>query len=395
MVHYGPIQVVHEVGRVKKGKPTMADQHMRAAVMWAPGKPWDIVELAYDDPKDHEVVVRLAAAGMCHSDDHLRSGDTPMRYPIVGGHEGSGVVEKVGPQVSRVAAGDRVVATFIPACGTCRYCSTGKQNLCDKGLNAGTGLMLDGTYRLHSPGDDLGGFCALGTFAERMVVSEYSCLRLPDDIPFELGALLSCGVPTGWGSSVRAARVQPGETVVIYGAGGVGLNAVQGAALAGAGRVVVVDPNPLKRERCAEFGATHSFATHQEAQAFVTDATRGQLADHAIITVSVNDQEVVGQAIGIIGKGAQVTLTAIGNQAQDWVVANGNLLIGYEKRIQGALFGSCRVLTDIPLLIDLYREGKLKLNELITNRYSLDQVNEGYADLLAGKNLRGVIRFPE
>jgi S-(hydroxymethyl)glutathione dehydrogenase/alcohol dehydrogenase len=373
----------------------MADHRMRAAVIRAPGKPWDITELTYDDPKDHEVVVRLHAAGMCHSDDHLRSGDTPMRYPIVGGHEGSGIVEQVGPLVSRVAVGDRVVATFIPACGICRYCSTGKQNMCDKGLYAGTGQMLDGTYRLHAAGEDLGGFCALGTFAEAMVVSEYSVQPLPDDIPFEIGALLSCGVPTGWGSAVRAAQVEPGQTVVIYGSGGVGANAVQGAALSGAARVIVVDPSPWKRERAAEFGATHTFETNDEAMAFVGQATQGQMADHAIITVSVNNAETVGQAMFITGKAGQVTLTAVGNQADNWASANGNLVVGYEKRIQGALFGSCRVLTDIPLLMDLYRVGKYKLDELITNRYTLEQVNEGYADLLAGKNIRGVIRFPE
>ncbi len=219
----------------------------RAAVIWGAGKSWEITELCFDDPRDHEIVVRLEAAGMCHSDDHIRTGDTPMRYPIVGGHEGAGVVEKIGPKVERVAVGDRVVAIFVPACGQCRYCSNGKQNLCDKGLHAGTGMMLDGSFRLHSGETELGGFCALGTFAEKMVVSEYSVIKLPDDIGFDVAALLSCGVPTGWGSAVRAAKVAPGDTVVIYGAGGVGTNAVQGAALAGASRVVVVDPEPARR----------------------------------------------------------------------------------------------------------------------------------------------------
>ncbi|QNG38813.1 NDMA-dependent alcohol dehydrogenase [Geodermatophilaceae bacterium NBWT11] len=365
--------------------------HTRAAVMWESGKPWEIVDLVLDDPKDFEVLVRIEAAGMCHSDDHIRTGDSTVRLPIVGGHEGAGVVEKVGSKVTRTRVGDRVVVAYIPVCGTCRYCSTGRQYLCDKGLHAGTGMMLDETYRFHSGDQDLGGFCATGTFSERLVISENSCVPLPDDISFELGAILGCGVPTGWGSAVNVAGVRSGDVVVVYGCGGIGVNAVQGAAMSGASRVVVVDPVEMKRERAMEFGATHTFATHDEAFDFVRQVTWGRLADHSIITVGVNTEEATSQAISIVGKGGVITVTAVGAMKDDQVKTSGNILLGYGKQIRGSMFGACNYLSDLPRLMDLYREGQLKLDELITNRYSLDDVNVGYDDLLAGRNLRGVI----
>ncbi len=361
--------------------------------MFEAGKPWEIVDVTYDDPRAHELVVKLEAAGLCHSDDHLRTGDTPMGYPIIGGHEGTGVVERVGPGVERFKAGDRVLATFIPACGQCRACSTGKQNMCDKGLNAGSGLMLDGTYRMRIGDLELGGFCALGTFAEHMVVSEYSVQILPDDIGFEAGALLSCGVPTGWGSAVRAGGTQPGDTVVIYGAGGVGSNAVQGAALAGALRIVVVDPNPLRHESARVFGATHTFGTHEEALEMVTAATWGRLAERAIITTGVLTGDTVEQALSIVGKRGRVVVTAAGRHDDRQISTFGNPMTAFEKTIQGALFGSCQPLSDLSLLMDLYRSGQLKLDELISRTYPLEQVNEGYDDLLAGRNIRGVLRI--
>jgi S-(hydroxymethyl)glutathione dehydrogenase/alcohol dehydrogenase len=311
-----------------------------------------------------------------------------MRFPVVGGHEGAGVVEAVGPGVTRVGVGDRVVCSFIPACGACRYCSTGRQNLCDAGKNASTGQFPDGTFRFHLDGEDLGGLCVLGTFSERAVVSEFSCIPIPDDIPFDVAALVSCGVPTGWGSAVYAAGVRPGQTVVIYGSGGVGSNAVQGARYAGAKNVVVVDPVAFKRDMAKVFGATHTFADAEAAHDFVVDTTWGELADHAIITVGVLHDEVIANALKVVGKSGQVTITAVGNGS---LSAPAGMLIGYQRRVQGAIFGACNPLHDVPRLLGLYRSGDLKLDELITRRYSLDQVNEGYQDMLDGKNVRGVV----
>ena len=189
----------------------------RAAVCRAPGLPWEITDLELDEPKANEVRIKFYAAGLCHSDDHLQKGDAPMRLPFVGGHGGAGVVDAVGPGVTRVKVGDHLVCSFIPACGSCRYCSTGRQNLCDAGKNAGTGMFADGTFRFHQNGEDFGGMCVLGTFSQYTVVSEFSCIPIPDDIPFDVAALAACGVPTGWGSAVYAAGVRPGQTVVIYG----------------------------------------------------------------------------------------------------------------------------------------------------------------------------------
>jgi S-(hydroxymethyl)glutathione dehydrogenase/alcohol dehydrogenase len=360
----------------------------RAAICREPRRPWEITDVELDDPRANEVRIRFHAAGLCHSDDHIQKGDARMRFPVVGGHEGAGVVEAVGPGVTRVGVGDRVVCSFIPACGACRYCSTGRQNLCDAGKNASTGEFPDGTFRFHLDGEDLGGLCVLGTFSERAVVSEFSCIPIPDDIPFDVAALVSCGVPTGWGSAVYAAGVRPGQTVVIYGSGGVGSNTVQGARYAGAKNVVVVDPVAFKRDMAKVFGATHTFADAEAAHDFVVDTTWGELADHAIITVGVLHDEVIANALKVVGKSGQVTITAVGNGS---LSAPAGMLIGYQRRVQGAIFGACNPLYDVPRLLGLYRSGDLKLDELITRRYSLDQVNEGYQDMLDGKNVRGVV----
>jgi S-(hydroxymethyl)glutathione dehydrogenase/alcohol dehydrogenase len=365
----------------------------RAAIIRQPGTPWELAELNLDEPRTGEVLIKFAVSGMCHSDEHLRTGDSVGRLPLVGGHEGAGVVEAVGPEVNRVRPGDHVVCSFIPACGSCRYCSTGRQNLCDQGAQMVTGMLSDGTFRFHDDdGADLGGFCMLGTFAERAVVSQYSCVKIADHIPFEVAALVGCGVPTGWGSAVYAAGVAPGDTVVIFGAGGVGSNAIQGARYAGARRIVVVDPAPFKLEKALEFGATDVFDNADEAQTAVVHMTRGQLADHAICTVGVLSSDVVAQAAAIVGKGAQVTITSVGRSSdkQIQLAANGQV-VGYQRRIQGHVFGMCNPLYDIPRLLDLYQEDQLKLDELITRRYGLDEINQGYQDLEDGKIIRGIV----
>jgi alcohol dehydrogenase (nicotinoprotein) len=361
----------------------------QAAVLREAGTWWGIEELELDGPKPGEVLIKFMAAGLCHTDEHSRSGDMPTRMPLVGGHEGAGVVEAVGPGVTRVSEGDHVACSFVPVCGTCRYCSTGRQNLCDSGLHAQVGCLPDGTFRFHTrSGEDLGGVCVLGTFSQYAVVSETSCVRIDPDIPFELAALVSCGVATGWGSAVYVAGVRPGDTVVVFGVGGVGVNAVQGARYAGAKNVVAVDPIQLKLDVAKSLGATHVTCDPVEAQELVVELTRGQLADHAICTVGVMNAAVVQQAFDIIGKGCQVTITGVGNYE---IGVSGFMLTGYQKSIVGAVFGGANPLYDIPNLLGLYRSGDLRLDELVTQHYRLDQVNQGYQDMLDGKNIRGVI----
>jgi S-(hydroxymethyl)glutathione dehydrogenase/alcohol dehydrogenase len=368
----------------------------RAAIARAPrATAWEISELVLEEPKAHEVLVKIMAAGLCRSDDHLTHGDGPMRMTMVGGHEGAGVVESVGPHVQRVKPGDKVVVTYIPACGVCRPCSTGHSSMCVKGLNAGTGMFEDGTWRFHEGDTDIGGFCTLGTFSQYAVVSEYATVPLRidyQDIPWEVLCLTSCGVPTGWGSSVYAAGVQAGDAVVIFGAGGVGSNAVQGARFAGAQHVVVVDPVEFKREMATTaFGATKAFATAQEAHDFIREVTWGQLADKVILTPDTVTGEMINAAVEVTGKGGKVQVTAVGHFGERNMNFRAGMLIGYHRQIRGALAGDSNLMYDIPKLLNLYKSGQLKLDELVTRRYALDEINEAYQDLRDGKNIRGVI----
>ena len=221
----------------------------KAAILWEVNAPWSVEEIELDAPKAGEVLVKISASGMCHSDEHLVTGDLPFELPIIGGHEGAGVVQQVGPGVSWLQPGDHVVFGFIPSCGRCVSCSTGHSNLCDLGAYLGTGKQIsDQTSRHHAKGKDLGTMCLLGTFAEHTVVNEASCIKIDKDVPLDRACLLGCGVVTGWGSSVYAAEVRPGDTVVVVGIGGIGANAVQGARLAGATKILAIDPVEFKRE---------------------------------------------------------------------------------------------------------------------------------------------------
>lgn len=369
----------------------MSQMTTRAAILRGINEPWEVVTLDLDEPKEREVLVKFAYSGLCQSDHHFRTGDINARLPIIGGHEGSGIIEKVGPGVTRVKVGDRIVCSFLPVCGTCQWCATGHSGLCDLGLNAGTGKLPDGTYRFHHGSESLGGVCALGTFSERAVISENSCIRLEEDVPLEAAALLGCCVPTGWGSAVYAADVRAGDTVVVYGSGGVGSNAVQGAALSGAGVVAVVDPVEFKRDMAMKFGATHAFATHDEAVEFIRETTWGRMADSAIITVDLHTSEISDQALEIIGKVGTVVVAATGHHADQQININTQAMKGYQQRIQGVMFGNCNPLSDVPRLVREYKRENLLLDELVTRQYSLDEINEGFDDLNAGKNIRGVI----
>jgi S-(hydroxymethyl)glutathione dehydrogenase/alcohol dehydrogenase len=363
----------------------------RAAVLWGVDQPFDVTEIELDPPKAGEILVKWAASGLCHSDYHYVTGDVAMPGPTVLGHEGAGIVEQVGPGVTRVKPGDHFVATFIPSCGHCRMCSTGHQNLCDVGQNLMDGRLLDGTYRFHAKGQDLGAYCKLGTFSQYSVVSEYSIVKIDESIPLEAACLIGCGVPTGWGSAVVAADVEPGDVVVVYGVGGVGMNAVQGASFAGARYVVAVDPVAFKREKALEFGASHVAASAEEARDIVFRLTDGAWADKAIITVGVMHEEVVDNAFRIIRKGGTLALTAIGPASDKAMHLSTNMMAGFQKRIQGVCAGNLNLQYDVLRLLALYQAGHLKLDELITKRYTLDEVNQGYKDLLDGKNIRGII----
>ena len=363
----------------------------KAAILRAPQRDWEVVELDLDPPKENEVLIRYVAARLCHSDEHLRTGDMPGRYPIIGGHEGAGVIEDVGPGVTRVKKGDHVVCSFIPNCGVCRYCATGRQSICDMGATILEGYLPGERFPMTGPRGDYGAMCMIGTFSQYGTISQTSVVKVDDDLPLEKAVLVGCGVPTGWGSAVNTANVAPGDTVAIFGIGGIGINAVQGARYAGAKNVVAIDPLENKREKAMELGATHAFATAEEAQAAITDLTRGQGADSAILTVDLMTAEVVEAGFNTIGKGGTVVVTGLNKLEIPTVTISGSILTLFRKSIKGSLFGDCNPTTDIPKILGLYQSGDLKLDEIITRTYTLEQVNEGYEDLLDGKNVRGVI----
>jgi alcohol dehydrogenase (nicotinoprotein) len=363
----------------------------KGAILWGVGEEWSVEEIEVGDPQAGEVQVQLAASGLCHSDEHLVTGDLPFDLPIIGGHEGAGIIEKVGPGVSRVQEGDHVVTSFLPVCGHCRFCATGHSNICDLGATILDGCLPDGTFRMHADGQDVGAMCMLGSFSQYSVISETSCVSVDKDLPLDTVVLVGCGVPTGWCSAVYAADVVPGETVIIYGIGGIGSNAVQGANHAGAANIIAVDPLENKREMAEDLGATHTAASAEEAHELAQELTRGVGADKAIITVDVVNEEVVGAAVNAIRKGGTAVITGLADPNKLTVQLSGAGLTLYEKTVKGTLFGSGNPMFDIPNLINMYQAGKLKLDELITAKYSLDQINDGYDDLLAGKNIRGVM----
>ncbi|GAB3857637.1 NDMA-dependent alcohol dehydrogenase [Nocardioides maradonensis] len=367
----------------------------KAAVLTEVGKPFEIVELDLDGPKEGEVLVRYVAAGLCHSDLHLMKGDFPSRLPIVGGHEGAGVVEEVGAGVTKVKPGDHVLVSFIPSCGECRWCRTGHQNLCDLGEFLLDGQLPDGTFRFRLDGEDAGGMCSVGSFSEYGTLSQHSVIKVDESHPLDKAVLASCGVPTGWGTAVNAAGVGVGDTAVIYGSGGVGINAVQGAAAAGAKNVVVVDPVAFKRETALKLGATHAFADAEAALEAVWEMTHGQGAEQAMVIVGDVNAEVVTSAFNVVGKAGTVAITAMGPWEDLSVQLPAAQLAMYQKTVKGCIFGQFNPQYDVPKLLGLYQSGLLKLDELITREYSLDEVNQGYDDLLAGELIRGVIRFGE
>ena len=365
----------------------------KAAVLWGLGEKWQVEEIELDPPNAHEVQVKMVASGLCHSDEHLVTGDIPVPLPILGGHEGAGIVTEIGEGVTDVEVGDHVVMSFLPSCGKCSYCARGMTNLCDSGAALILGPQLDGTWRFHARGEDIGQMCLLGTFSEYTVVPDQSVVKIDEDIPLDKAALIGCGVPTGFGSVVRTGAVKPGDTVVVMGIGGIGINAVQGARIGGAQNIVAIDPVEFKREKAMEFGATHAVSDADEAWTVVAELTRGKLADICVITTDVAEGDYIAPALTLIGKRGKVVVTAIGHPEQMEVKANLFELTLYEKQILGSLFGSSNPRHDIPRLLEMYRAGQLKLDELVTREYTLDEINTGYEDLLAGKNLRGVIRF--
>jgi NDMA-dependent alcohol dehydrogenase len=351
------------------------------------------VEDIWVDPPQHgEVMVKMEACGVCHSDLSAATGVIPLPTPVILGHEGAGRIVAVGEGVKGLAVGDRVITSFVSMCGHCRYCTTGQPQLCDQ--NTRTVFTLpDGTVRTHDiQGQDLHILCGCGVMAEHATLHMDNVVKVDrPDIPMDCCALISCGVMTGVGAVVNTAKLTAGSIAVVFGAGGVGLNAIQGCALAGAAMVIAVDRSDHKLELARVFGATHTLnATHEDNLVKTLKKLTGGGVDYAFECVGLGS--VVAQAYGSLRRGGTAVVVGVAGQ-QDTTTLKTVSLTLEEKTLKGSYYGSARPREDFPRLMSLYSSGKLKLDELITHRYALDEAPQAFADLAEGRNARGMIIF--
>ncbi|MEV0355603.1 NDMA-dependent alcohol dehydrogenase [Nocardia sp. NPDC050697] len=369
----------------------------KGALIWDFHQPWSIEEIEIGEPRGGEVKIRMEAAGLCHSDHHLVTGDIPMAsFPILGGHEGAGVVIEVSPGVDDIAVGDHVALSFIPACGRCPSCRAGRTNLCDLGAGLLAGASVsDGSFRVRARGQDVYPMSLLGTFAPYLVVHRSSVVKIDPEIPFEVAALLSCGVTTGFGAVARSADVRPGEDVAVIGIGGLGASAVQAAVLAGARYIFAIDPVAWKREQALHFGATHAYPDIGAALAAVPELTAGGMAAKVIVTVGRMEGRDLDMYLALTAKAGTCVVVAMGGVLEAETTLNLSVLTLFQKNVQGTIFGAGNPQHDIPRLLALYRAGKLNLDDMVTRTYRLEDVNDGYRDMLEGRNIRGVITFTD
>lgn len=365
-----------------------------AAIFREIGAPLKVEPITLDPPRASEVQVKVRAVGLCRTDLHVMRGERRVAMtPMVLGHEASGIVEAVGAQVRGVAQGDHVVLTFIPGCGHCRWCAKGLHHLCAEGPRITQGPQLDRTYRRRDrDGRDTGAFCMIGGFAERTVVDQASVVVIDKDVPFDLAALVACGVPAGVGAARNRAKVKAGDSVLVVGCGGDGMNVVQGARLCGAATIIAADLVDAKLDLARDFGATHGVNAAGEALTrAVLDLTDGIGVDHAF--VCIDPPATLLPAFRATQKAGNVVVTAITPDTVKQIDIPPLELFATQKAVMGAVYGFASPRVQVPELLRLYRTGDLKLRELITRSYALDEINQGYADLDAGKNLRGMVVF--
>jgi S-(hydroxymethyl)glutathione dehydrogenase/alcohol dehydrogenase len=340
-----------------------------------------IEEVTLDEPGPGQVLVKTKASGVCHSDLHFIEGLWPVPLPAVLGHEAAGVVERIGPGVTYVEPGDHVIGLFIPFCGTCDRCTTGRPNLCARG-----GSM---TPTLHIGDRAVAPFISHSSIAEYILVSENGLVKIRKDVPLDRAALVGCGVMTGVGAAINTAKVQPGSACAVIGTGGVGLNVIQGCVLAGAEKVIAVDIHPNKLEMAREFGATHFVdASKEDPVAKVRELTGGG-ADYAFEAIGL--PQAITQAFDMVRAGGEAIVVGMAPLGSEATISAPAFL--QEKVLRGCIYGSARPRFDMPRLLDLYMAGKLKLDELVSRTYPLEGINDAFEAMKNGEVARSVIAF--
>ena len=360
---------------------------MKAAVFHGPNQPLAIEDVNVDKPRPDEVLLNTGASGVCHSDLHYVDGLYPKDPPAILGHEGAGIVEAVGDSVTYVQPGDHVITCPSVYCGNCRKCLRGQFHLClDKPARSPQDTPR---YKLAESGDSPEQMAALGTFAEQMLVHQNSVAKIPDDVPMDRAALIGCGVTTGVGAVLNTAKLPPGATVAVYGAGGVGLSAIQGARIAGASQIIAVDPVGGKLERAEQMGATHTVDASKEDPVEAIKELTGGGVEYSF--EAVGNKQAAEQCYECLQKGGTATIIGMIPFGQK-VTINGTSFLT-EKKMQGSTMGSNRFRIDMLDYIDYYRQGKLMLDEMITRRGRLEDVNEAFRAMKAGEVARTVLMF--
>jgi NDMA-dependent alcohol dehydrogenase len=365
-----------------------------AAVSYESGKPMVIEELELDEPKSNDVLVKMTAVGLCHSDYHALVGNRPVGMrPMVLGHEGAGVVVKVGDGVDHIRPGDHVVLMFLPSCGKCQWCLAGDTHACVLGPTIAKGPQPDGGYRMHTKnGLDVGQFCLLGAFSQYTVVHKQSVCVIDKKIPLEVACLVGCGVVGGWGAAVNRAGITPGSSVLVIGAGGIGTNIIQGAVSVNASIIIAADRFDQKLEWSRSFGATHTINVDKENLVEkVMEITDNMGVNYAFEAIS--RPETIAMAFDATAKLGKVVVVGLTPSHFDSIPISPLNLVLTQKTLMGSIYGTSNARIEIPKLLYMYKRGQIKLDELITNTYSLNEINQGYDDLLAGKNIRGVVKF--
>ncbi|MCZ6676058.1 MAG: Zn-dependent alcohol dehydrogenase [Candidatus Poribacteria bacterium] len=362
---------------------------MKAAVLYELNQPVVVEDIDMEGPKEGEVVVKVAATGVCHSCHHVVTGNIRYPLPVVLGDEGAGVVEEVGPGVTLVKPGDHVILSWVPSCGHCVYCTQGYPNLCLKARNSAPGRLFDGTTRFTKNGRPIHHFAWVASFAEYSVIPQESAIPIDKEIPLDKAALVGCSVTTGVCAVINTAQVRPGSSVVVFGAGGIGLNVIQGAVIAGAERIIAVDLLDTKLEMARQFGATHTInASEIEPIEVIQSLTDGLGADYAF--EAIGTRVTFEQAVRAIRNRGKAIWIGVAPREPLAMEAGA---LGGEKMVMTSAYGSARPRVDMPRLLALYRAGVLKLDELITRTYQLEEVNDAFDHMLNGEVARGLIRF--